>query len=221
MIRQDIKTTKYFRFQTLFLFSTFVALASHLPVEAATRTAYFNQSAQNRTVNGISADAVSSCRITISNPSGQNQTYVLRMSASSLDSWSASGPTAAQAAGFNSATPTGSASYSTGSCPNCSGTLPAGTSITITYNFTTYPRRLHATTPVTSGTQKLRCSGSIEATDSSQPGFLVADGSLVTFVESTRMSTDGVTGGSTQQALFGGMAVYTQVPISVNKGKPF
>lgn len=218
---EDMKAIKFCGIRVSGLAIAAAALCSGHTAEAATRTAYFNQSGQNRTVNGISADATSSCRITISNPSGQDQTYVLRMSASSLDSWSLAGPTAAQGANFGSAVPTGSASFTGGSCPNCSGTLPAGTSVTITYNFSPYPQRHHPTTPVTTGTQKLRCSGSIEATDSNQPGFLVANGTLVTFVESTKMSTDGVTGGSTAQAQFGGMAVYTQVPISVNKGKPF
>lgn len=218
---EDMKAIKFCGIRAPGLAIAAIAFSAGLSAQAATRTAYFNQSGQNRTVNGISADATSSCRITISNPSGQDQTYILRMSASSLDSWAAAGPTTAQNATFSSATPSGTASYTAASCPNCSGTLPAGTSITITYNFSTYPQRHHATTPVTTGTQKLRCSGSIEATDTTQPGFLVANGTLVTFVESTKMSTDGVTAGNTEQAQFGGMAVYTQVPISVNKGKPF
>lgn len=188
--------------------------------EAATRTAYFNQSGQNKTVNGLAdPGAQSTCRVTINNPSNVPQDYKLAMNVSSLDSW----------AGGDSGTPvTGSyrETNADGTPPTLSsgkwtGSLAAGETVTVVYQFSAYPSRRNATYPTTTGYQKLRCSGSIEASDSAQPGFLVATGILVTFVESTKMSTDGVTGGSTQNVEFGGMAVYTQVPIAINRGKPF
>ena len=59
------------------------------------------------------------------------------------------------------------------------------------------------------------------ASDVTTPGFIIANGVLVTFVESAKMTTDGVTAGTTASVAFGGLAVYTQVPISINRAKPF
>lgn len=174
---------------------------------AATRTAYFNQSGLNKTINGLAQAGMSTCRITINNPSNKSQTYTVTANITSLDSWN----------GGDAGTPV-SGSLASGSS---TGTLNQNETATLVFNFSTYPHRNHGTYPTQAGYQKLRCSGSIVATDVDQPGFLVASGVLVTFVESTKMSTDGVTSGSTATAQFGGMAVYTQVPVTINRGKPF
>lgn len=203
----NIKCRKHAAF--VYGLSAASALALMIPSEsfAATRTAYFNQSGLNKTINGLSEDGMSTCRITINNPSNKSQTYAVTANISSLDSWN----------GGDSGTPV-SGSLGSGSA---SGTLAANATVTLVYNFSSYPNRNHTTYPTQSGYQKLRCSGSIVATDVDQPGFLVASGVLVTFVESTKMTTDGVTAGSTATAQFGGMAVYTQVPVTINRGKPF
>lgn len=194
-----------------------IAMAISGPfAQAASRTAYFNQTGQNKTVNGLaSPGGQSSCRITVSNPSGQDQRFTLTVSVNSIDSWGSGTSACASATAQTSGTVTGG----TASCAGGSSTtLATNASITFTFNYSAYPHR----STLTAGTQKLRCSGSIAADDVSQPGFLVASGVLVTFVESTKMSTDGVTsGGSPTATEFGGMAVYTQVPITINRGKPF
>jgi hypothetical protein len=188
--------------------------------EAATRTAYFNQTGQNKTVNGLAdPGAQSTCRVTINNPSNVNQTYVLAMNVSSLDSWAGGDSGTSVPGSYREYNKDASVDAPTSSSGKWSGNLDGGEAITIIYTFSSYPSRRNATNPTTTGYQKLRCSGSIEATDTTQPGFLVATGVLVTFVESTKMGTDGVTGGSTQNAEFGGMAVYTQVTIAINRGK--
>lgn len=190
--------------------------------EAATRTAYFNQSGQNKTVNGLAdPGAQSTCRITINNPSSVPQDYRLAINVSSLDSWAGGDAGTPVTGSYRETNVDASVTAPTLSSGKWAGSLPAGGTVTVVYQFSAYPSRKNATYPTTTGYQKLRCSGSIEATDSAQPGFLVATGILVTFVESTKMSTDGVTGGSTQNVEFGGMAVYTQVPIAINRGKPF
>jgi hypothetical protein len=212
---------KFFRGPALSMGLVINILFTPIHANAATRTAYFNQQGMNRTINGIAQPgATSTCRITISNPSQQAQTYTLRMSVSSLDSWAGGDSGTSRNGSYTApATSTGSATMSNACASNaCTGSLPSNSSITITYSFQRYLSRYEN---LLTGYQKLRCSGSIEAVDTTQPGFLVASGVLVTFVESTKMQTEGVTGGSTATASFGGMAVYTQVPITINKGKPF
>lgn len=101
----------------------------------------------------------------------------------------------------NNATPTGA----------INGTLNVGDA-PLTYTFT-YPS-VPASTP--NAAQEVVCSGTVVATDGAQPGFLLASGVLITFVESGEMETEGTT-----TAIYGGMAVYTQVPVAINRGQPF
>jgi len=195
------------------------------PANAATRTVYFNQSGMNKTVNGLAAPgADSTCKITISNPSTVSQTFTLNANVSSLDKW-AGGESGTSTTGFL-CSPGGCTSATSGgsiSCTglSCTGSLAAGANVQATFQFSHYPARTNNVAGTQNIYQKLRCSGSIVATDVSSPGFLIASGVLVTFVESAKMSTDGVTSGSKTPATFGGIAVYTQVPISINRSKPF
>ncbi len=197
----------------------FLAALFSSGAHAATRTAYFNQSAQNKTTNGLANPGGQSyCRITISNPSNvAQQVTALKVSITSLDSWNGGDAGTPQGGAYSSLTNT--TGVTGASCStDCAATLAAGSSVTFVFAFTAYPPKSGG---VTAGYQKLRCSGSIVAVDSGQPGFLVATGVLVSFVESTKISTDGITMGSPTDTEFGGMAVYTQVPISINRGKPF
>jgi hypothetical protein len=93
----------------------------------------------------------------------------------------------------------------------CSGTLAATKTVIITFTFDKFPQ-------VTVGTQSLRCAGSIVAADTAQPGFITASGVLTTFVESSEIKTDNTTNGANT---LGGIAVYSQIPIVINRAKPF
>ncbi len=205
------------------------------PAFAATRTVYFNQSGMNKTTNGLSPQsagvgAVSTCKITISNPSQTSQNFTMTFNVSSLDKWNGGDSGTSTAGGLPcpaSGVPlngciVSNSSGATISCSgtSCSGSINANANVQVTLPFSAYPAR--STNPNHQNSyQKLRCSGSIVAIDQAAPGFLIANGVLVTFVESAKMSTDGVTSGSTVSTNFGGLAVYTQVPISINRGKAF
>lgn len=188
-----------------------LGLLASISAQATDRTVYFVATGTNRTSQGLGAAATSTCRIIISNPSSYDETFKMTNTVQSLDP------------GSSSYTTVGTPSVTAGgSCPNsssCSGTVTAGSSVTITFSFTPFlPRSTAGGAWVGALSQTLRCSGSILVHDTTQPGFLIASGQLVTFVESSAMHTDASTGGS---KTFGGIAVYSQVPIVVNRGKPF
>lgn len=211
----NMKTRKASNGLAALLLAVLFSFGAH----AATRTAYFNQSAQNKTTNGLADPGGQSyCRITISNPSNVEQRVsAMKVSITSLDSWGGGPSGTPQAGSYSSLTNT--SGVTAASCAtDCVATLGAGSSVTFVFAYSAYPTKSGG---VTNGYQKLRCSGSIVAEDTGQPGFLVATGVLVSFVESTKISTDGITMGSPTDTEFGGMAVYTQVPISINRGKPF
>jgi hypothetical protein len=180
-----------------------------LSADAASRTVYFNAVGTNRTQDGLADDVNSTCKITISNPSSQTETWSIETTATSIDPWT-------------SATPQGvkSSASSSGCFTGCS--LAANGSVTLTYTYKNFPKR--DTVHTAAGApwayaQQLRCSGKITVSDAgTQPGFLIANGVLVTFVESSRMHTDAATGGT---ATFAGIAVWTQIPIAINRSKPF
>ncbi len=182
--------------------------------KAVTRVVYFNGSGTNRTVEGLSAAATSTCKITLSNPSSVSQTYIINASPTSINNWSGGSATVTIAASAPTLV------SGSGACAaTCTGTLTAGQSVTVSYSYTAFPARPAGITAF-SGKQQLRCTGSITASDvtPTNPGFLIASGTLITFVETARMNTDSTTGGTT---LFGGIAIYTQVPIAINRSKPF
>lgn len=190
---------------------------------AVDRTVFFVATGTNRTTYGLSTTAGSTCRIILSNPSGQTQTFTIKPNVQSLDptsaSWQAIPATNPLTAGVNPNCSGTSGGATVSSCTSSSivGSIPASGSVTIIFAFNGYqPRSAGATWQTAS--QTLRCSGSILAQDSSQPGYLLASGVLVTFTESAAMHTDATTGGT---KTFGGMAVYSQVPIVINRSKPF
>ena len=160
-----------------------------------TRTIFFSATGTNRTQDGLAKTTSSTCKITISNPSSVSQNYTLTVDASSKNIW-------------NSTTTSAS-----GSSP-VTGTLTASNSITYTWTYTSYPTKATAA----NSRQELRCSGNIAVSDVSTPGFVIASGVLATFVESARMQTDSTTGGT---MTFGGIPVFTQVPVTINGGKTF
>lgn len=163
--------------------------------EAATRTVHFSQVGRNRTTQGLGEPARSTCRITISNPSSVSQNITFN--------WDVR----AEGVGSGPAAPS----------PNTNSvTLSAnGGSQVWLFSYNEYPDN----TTVEDGSQELICSGTIVASDptGSNPGFVIASGVLTTFVESGEVQTENATGAS----VFGGFAVYTQVPITINRGSPF
>lgn len=169
---------------------------------AATRTVYFSQTGRNTTVQGIASAVSSTCVITLTNTSGVNQTYAITMS------------------GTNTGTKV------SGAGGTFTNTAPAGVSLTgqslannasanHTITFQSYPARANVET----GSQLLVCSGSITVDDPTPatPGFITASGVLVTFVEAGELTTTSVTGGG----LWNGFAVFSQVPMMINGGRPF
>lgn len=185
---------------------------------AASRTVYFNASGVNRTTKGLATTSTvnSTCRLVISNPSGKAQSFAITSNVSSIDPPSASTTNASLA---SSPSTSGAATVSACTVSACSGSLPGtagGSSVSITYTYTAYP----SITSVTAGKQVLRCSGSIKITDTApaSPGYVLASGTLVTFSESSQMHTANTTSSS---SAFGGMPVYSQIPIAINRSKPF
>jgi hypothetical protein len=182
---------------------------------ATDRTIYFVSTGQNRTVTGLTAAAQSFCRVTITNPSSVQETVTVKATVQSVDGWTGS---SSYVSGNLGTTPiTGSGSISSCAGPaSCAVVLNGNASVTINYSFTAYPPKPTATQT----NQFLRCSGSIVAQDTGgSPGFVIASGVLVTFTESSQMHTDSTTGQTS--ATFGGIAVYSQIPITINRGKPF
>jgi hypothetical protein len=175
---------------------------------AVTRTIYFTQSARNVTVEGIGEAATSTCRIILSNPSNQNQSYTLVIRASATGT-GAGGATLSEGAGCSTS----------GGVITCTGSLAGDTnaSASFTISYPPYPTRGSGTF---AGSQTVICSGHIVATDpgGGNPGFLMAGGSILTFTESGALQTTNSTGGVT---FFAGQAVYSQLPISINGGRPF
>ena len=182
-------------------------LVVSLNAEATTRKVYFNQSGRNVSDKGMGSSAQSSCRITLSNPSSQSQDYVLNITAS-ISGTAAAAPTATTTTSEICASASSSGSSTNFSC---SGTLAAAGTVTKTIMYPAFPAN-------TAGVQTLICAGYVQATDSgSTPGFLAASGNLITFTESGSVDTTASTGSTT----FNGYAIYTQLPIQINRGKPF
>ena len=175
------------------------------PANAVSRTVYFTQSGRNLTTDGLGESVSGLCRITISNPSTQSQTFLLAVTANATQ-------TAAGAATLTSGTCSsgGSGTFSCGTT-----TLAANGSSTFVFTYPAYPTRLGGTT---TAQQIVSCSGSITANDSTNPGFLIATGALLSFTESGGIRTQNATGGTTS---FTGQAIFTQLPIAINRGKPF
>jgi len=200
-------------------------------VEAATRTAHFTQSGRNVTEIGLGEPATASCRITLMNPSSVNQDFsmVIRLQVSGHHANAAptingsaskySNNTAVSACTGVSTTATGTSSSGSASYSGtCGGSLTPNLSVTYAFNYPTYAKKTDGTT---AGVQTISCSGTITASDpaSSNPGFLLGTGNLTIFSESGELETDSTTGGGTID--FGGQAVFSQIPIVINRSKPF
>lgn len=178
---------------------------------AATRTVYLDGFATATSTNGFTAAATARCIILLNNPSSVQQTVEMSIYAYS---------TGAGALAGNATPPTGYGWVAAGgaagsSASTLTATLNAtgssGSSARYEFTYPTYPAS--TTTP-----QVLICRGTFKANDVSQPGYVLATANLITFSEASAMQTMGVTGASTS---FKGNAVYSQIPISVNRGKPF
>lgn len=188
----------------------FMAAVSSQGAVAAQRTVYFTQTARNTTTEYPLREAVfSHCRLTVSNPSTTSQNITISMNvhsptASSSGAWSATG------AG-NASVPSGFSGSNPGSITT---SLAAGASATYEFRYPAFPANQAWRF------QQLICAGSIVATDptDSTPGYLTAGGTLSTFNSTGALQTDGAPMGTT---MYHGMAIFTQVPVAVNRGRPF
>lgn len=164
---------------------------------AATRTIYFSQTGRNvaTSAGGVGSPVQSFCRITISNPSTQSQQISIRLEGVSTGSFP---------------------SNPVSNPPQIGNNVSLAGNATLIYSFA-YP----TFTAGTPGTQQLLCKGQITAADptSSGPGYVVATGTLTTFNASATIQTTGVPGAP--PPVLGGPAVFTQIPVAINRGKPF
>jgi len=186
---------------------------------AINRTVYFTTTGVNRTAaGGVASSQPSTCQINVSNPSAVTQSIVVKPVIQNIDVGSNSlstvtAPVPLYKIAINASS---SGTPTTNNCgggnSNCTATLPGGgSSVTFIFPYDPFPAD-------TQGSQTLRCSGSIQASDVTTPGFVTASGTLVTFVESSEMHTDSSTATS---VVFGGTAIYSAIPIVINRAKPF
>ena len=169
-----------------------------LPTEAlaATRTVYFSQTGRNiaTTAGGVGTTVRSVCRITVSNPSSSRQLISVQLNGAATVAF------------------TGNAS-------------PSHNTTDEELNTTTTTSRVYSIdypnfTAGTAATQQLICKGQITVKDPTGegPGYVVATGTLTTFTASGTIQTAGTPGGA---PVLGGPAVFTQIPVAINRGKPF
>lgn len=166
---------------------------------AVTRQVYFGQIGVNSTSIGVSTAVDNiTCIITLTNVSTSVQEYNYDFTVN--------------------ATGTGAGAPVGGSSPVNNGStwtaLAAGATLSLTFIYPAFPA-------TTVGSQTLQCRGRISVRDqnAATPGFAIANGTLLTFIEGGSInSTLSMSGG---RAVRGAQAIYTQVPISINKGKPF
>lgn len=171
------------------------------PAHAATRTVYFDQTAVNTSVNGFSSTATAKCTILLNNPSAYGQTITMKVYATATGT----GAGNATATGFTGSNPLELSSTS----------LASGTQLKYDIVYPVFPAN------TASVQQRLFCRGEITATDTADatPGFVVANGVLLTFSEASAMQTIATSGGARE--VFKGNLVYTQIPLTINRGKPF
>lgn len=189
------------RFLFLFLCGSLAPLNGF----SATRTVYFDQTAVNTSVHGFSSATTSRCTVVINNPSGQSQDITMSIYASAESSVAAmaGNAVAVPTTGFSGTSPIVLSSQN----------IPSTQSKKYDFDYPTFPA-------LTAGQQQLFCRGSITVTDTNpaNPGFVVASGLILSFTESSIVQTVGASVGATA---FGGSVVFTQVPLSINRGKPF
>ncbi len=170
-----------------------IVLFSEANLFASQRQVYFSAIGQNRVVSaeGLANDAQSSCIVTITNTSGVDQYYAVDMRKSNEDDVAVSG-----------------APYDDTSVSSNWHPLPSGQSATVTVSFTSFK---------TMQTKNVACIGAITVKDDTTPGFVSANGTLITFFESGVQQTANATNATT----YGSQAVYSQTPVPINAGKPF
>jgi hypothetical protein len=161
--------------------------------QAATRDVYFSAVGRNYVKTGVTSATSSRCAITIFNNSNVEQQYKLNMDAS-FSKINAN-------ANVQAPTRPAYASWSV---------IAAGSSVTQTTIFDPIPQN------TANQTQDVNCAGTLTVIDTTTPGFVTASGALLTFYESGAQATLTST---TQN--YGQQAVFTQVNVPINNGKPF
>lgn len=163
--------------------------------DAATRKVYFSVVGRNSVTStaGLKDPQTSQCIISVTNSSATVQDVVVSFDGSKTTGVGAAGPV-------------------TGNTNNMAN-MAANASDSVEYPFTEFPIN-------TTGEQTITCSGYITATDdvAASPGFVTANGTLISFIESAQGSSTTASGGSSS---YTSTAVFTQTPIPINGGKPF
>lgn len=158
----------------------------------STRKVFFSVVGRNYAENPATASQSSKCIVSVTNSSTTNQDITISFDGSKSEGVGAGGPVSGNTNSFAATVPNASQTAST--------------------TFTAYP--LGST-----GYQNITCSGYVTVTDSTaaSPGFVTANGTLVTFYESSGLTSLLSTGAGS----WGTAATFTQTPIPINAGKPF
>jgi len=173
------------------IYLVFLFLAAIDPALAATRKVYFSVVGKNTSNESSPEPKTIDCLISVTNSSGKEQTVIIDF--------------------------TGSKVEGAGPAPTIATTLPsgvdvpAGESTTLAQTFT-YPAG-------SSAAQTLTCTGYIQVSDkvAAEPGFVTANGTLITFFQSGVSTSTTATSGTSWSASL----MYSQTPIPINAGKPF
>lgn len=208
MIHQELKRLFIILLSTKMAL-TLAILPSAQGALGATRKAMFNSSGYNSILNGLKDPQKSNCMITVTNVSNRSQTIAVYGSAHYDIGAGAVSFTTAQGGTNWMPTNVVNASYAT-----VQSALELTAGETRVY-YIDYPP-LAAAVP---GSQTVGCAGYITAqdTDSTLPGYVLATGTLTTFVENGAAvikATEGV-------GLMRGSATMSQTPITIGEGRPF
>lgn len=197
--------------------------------EAVVRRVYFTQTGRNTAPEALSNMATrpvyqSVCTMYITNPSSVSQTFDLAMTLTGSTIYTSRGPYSASPA-------TGTTAFTSASCVPAGVTAPnlapvcsisvTGISVAAGATSAAYVVRAPEYHFNGIGQQDVICSGSVTATDPipASPGFLIATGTMNTFSASSRLllssATNAAMGSQARQA------IYIQVPVAVNEGRPF
>jgi hypothetical protein len=171
-------------FQRCFSLCLFL-LALGLPNPAqAKRVVYFDVSGRNETINTDeeTSSFKSWCMVTLTNsgPPTVSQNYIIKMTGQATGTISELAPSSTAPSPIGTAAPGGLAG-------GVSGTLTSGQQLTFTWTFPALPA---GRGPVN---QNVNCTGSIEVNDTvaTTPGFLTANGLIVTWMQSPRATSRG------------------------------
>lgn len=200
-------------FVAIFIAGFLAALASEsVAMAAAQRRVHFSAAGQVKTL-GVETPLAAECVLTITNAGPNSQTFDLNVSTSAA--------TNANPGAYNGSLSLG---YSTGlsSCThsttmaNC--VLLSGESAVVTYRFPQIPADGVVEQFVT-------CSGVIRVKDTADnaPGFIVANGSLMTFLPTTQQDIQ-IRACPTCNIVFRPLkanVAFSQVQILIGEGRPF